>query len=91
MCFDKKNLKTIIPFIPVYVMLGLALFGVSLLFTGTLDPYHAMSCGSIDYVLSSNLVGDIELNDSNYERLMDGMNWCMEQGFEPQPISEFER
>jgi hypothetical protein len=63
--------------------------GITVLFVVLNSPsyIHATTCEEIDDFLERDLIGNIELDDVNYDSLMRAMEWCMEKGYEPKPLT----
>lgn len=66
------------------IVLLSALMGVLIFISSPID------CFDTDYNLSANLVGELTLTDDELERLHTSMDWCLENGYEPESISNFQ-
>lgn len=49
-----------------------------------------IDCFDIDYDLSANMVGEITLTDEELENLHVLMEWCLDNGYLPESISNFQ-
>lgn len=67
------------------LMFVMAIGGLFFIFTP--NPLHATTCPEIDDILTQDLKGEIELDDTTQQDLLGAMNWCMDKGYEPYPLT----
>ena len=75
----------------IILILSMSIFIFTILFL--FSPYlfsglpDALTCESMDQFLEDDMLGKIKLTEGDKQMLLEGMNWCMEKGYQVKPLS----